>query len=373
MRYMTTLIICLCAIKSSLAQVNAYAEQQVLTLQEQLLFYQKIKENDWTYFPCEQYLMEGDRSVWVPWLRKNLLLTKDLDPTIPPALDSTLFDASIEDAIKRFQRRHNLLDDGIFGAQTSRAMNVPLSERRKQIQRGIIKWKEFAQIHEQTYLLINLPDFSLSIIDSGTTIQRMKAIIGKRTHPTLAFYSELSYLVIHPTWIIPGPIAVNEILPFIKSDNNYLHKNKIEVFTYRKSKRIKLNSDTIQWHKINKENFNYELEQAPGPWNALGLIKFMFPNEYNIYIHDTPEKHLFNYNKRPFTHGCIRIENPEDLAAWLLKKSNDEIKELVENSMDDTIFPLNQTICTFIDHMNVWVDEEGLLHFREEVYPNSNK
>ncbi|MDB5273223.1 MAG: hypothetical protein JWO58_1590 [Chitinophagaceae bacterium] len=361
-------ILC-CALLKANAQTNPYAETQVKRLQQAITTYSNIHDRDWNYFSCSDNLSEGDKSPLIPLLKKNLLLTGDLHFQSDSSTDAKSFDSLLVMALKQFQRRHNLIDDGILGAYTVHALNVSPSERRRQLQKGLEKWEHFAQTNVQTYLLVNLPDFTLTIIDSGVNVQRMKVLIGKRDHPTPTFSAEVSYIIIHPTWIIPRPIAVHEILPSLQKDAEFISKQHLEVYVQTRSQEIKLNADTIQWENFSKDNFNYQLKQLPGPWNPLGDIKFMFPNEHNIYIHDTPEKQLFQYTQRTFTHGCIRIENPDDLAAWLLHKSNEDIEELLEDSLDDIIFPLEKPVYIFIDHFNAWVDEEGLVQFREDVYP----
>lgn len=345
---------------------NIYAARQVKQLSDALKYYQKIPADDWMYFGCDSCVNPNEKSRLLLLLRKNLLLTGDL--LKPEDTQSDILDENLESALKKFQRRHGLTDDGILGPQTIEAMNVPLSQRIGQISKHIEYWKTFSDTLAEPYLLVNIPDFTLALIDSGKVISSMKVIAGRPTNPTPVFLDSIYSVVLHPSWVVPYSIATKEIVPMLRTDPNYLNRNRMKMYTFQKRKKTEVSPDTVDWHRINVKSFNYFFEQTPGPWNALGQIKFILRNPFNIYLHDTPEKYLFQHPKRTYSHGCIRLEKPEALAAWLLKKDVSDIKKMIRSGSETKHITLPAPVPVAIDYITCWIDENGLLQFRQDIY-----
>jgi murein L,D-transpeptidase YcbB/YkuD len=205
----------------------------------------------------------------------------------------------------------------------------------------------------------------------------MKTIVGQEQRSTPVFSDKIKYLVINPYWYVPKSIAVKDKLPLIKKNYTYLKDNNYSLFQYIGNGKLEeVDPADIDWSKINENNFNYLLRQNPGDENALGRIKFMFPNKFSIYLHDTPGRYLFSQNERSFSSGCIRIEKPIDLAEYLLKDQQEWNREKIEAEMkkdkEKTVY-LKQPIKIYLQYNTAWVDEFGNLNFREDIYSRDQK
>lgn len=366
MNRIVLIVLCLIlGLNCAKGQDITYARKQIIQLEEALSRYERINQDDWMYFSCDSCLNPGDSSYVITFLRKNLAITGDLPISTDP--QNHVFENELESSLKKFQKRHGLTEDGILGTQSIDALNVPISKRLDQIRKNIERWKQFDEAMQEPYLLVNIPDYTLSIIDSGKVIQVIKVIVGRVTHPTPQFKDTLTHIVLNPSWNVPRSIATKEILPILQHDPSYLSRNHMEVYSLQKGSKINLNPDSINWADFSKDNFPYRLVQTPGSWNALGKIKFIFPNKYDVYFHDTQEKYLFAHRKRTYSHGCIRLEKPELLAAWLLKKDPKEIGKLYAKNRENSFLRLATPIAVSIEYFTCWMTEEGL-QFREDIY-----
>ena len=277
----------------------------------------------------------------------------------------------MEDGVRRFQARHGLKVDGIVGSKTRFALNVPVEDRIRQIRLNMERWRWLPQELGNCHLTVNTADFKLSVVENEQTIKSIRAIVGKIKRPTPVFSQKITYLELNPYWNIPHSIALNDILPRIKKDPIYLADNKIRVFQNWKEDARKLNPESINWDAITKKNFVYKLRQDPANSNALGRIKFVFPNEFSIYLHDTPAHNLFKMKRRTFSSGCIRIEKPVELAAYLLQNNSKwNLEKLVAavNCKKNKIILLSDPIKIYILYWTAWVDKNGIINFRDDIY-----
>lgn len=352
------------------SQNLSYATRQVIQLKEAQIIYNKIASHEWMYLSCDSCVSPGQTSDIILQLRQNLLLTNDLNTVN----DSTgrYFDRELEKSLIQFQKRHGLIPDGILGPKTIDAFNVPISKRIGQIKNNIKRWNDLADTLSEPYLMVNIPDFSLHIIDSGKIKNKLAVVVGRPSQPTPVLISKIKSIVLNPDWKVPHSIATKEILPILKDDPHYLERNHMQTYTISHGKFSMTNPDSIDWKMISADNFNFQFVQMPGIWNALGNIKFIFENKYSVYLHDTPEKHIFSQIRRAYSHGCVRVEQPATLAAWLLNLSPSEIKKLLGNrNIPKTIF-LSQPFQIVIEYYTCWVDENGLIQFREDIYNLDN-
>jgi murein L,D-transpeptidase YcbB/YkuD len=219
--------------------------------------------------------------------------------------------------------------------------------------------------------MVNTADFKLNIIENEKTAQSIKAIVGKIKRATPVLSRKIKYLELNPYWNIPFNIALNNIIPFIKKDPDYLADNNIRIFEDWTENARELAPESIDWSQITKKNFTYRFRQDPSNSNALGRIKFIFPNKFSIYLHDTPSRNLFNMTKRTFSSGCIRIEKPIQLAAYLLRdhpKWNLEKLITAVNSKKNKTILLSHPINIHILYWTAWVDNDGIINFREDIY-----
>ncbi len=292
-------------------------------------------------------LQNGDSAGTVVQIRKWLHIMGD----IPDDNGSAVFDSVLTAGVKRFQQRMGLKPDGIFGTQAQQEMNVSLEARAEQIMINMERCRWIPVQLQQDYLLVNIPDFKLHVFENDTLAFSMNVVVGKAQHKTVIFSGDLKYIVFSPYWNVPPGILKNEILPAIKRNPRYLAQHNME------------------WN-------GGQVRQKPGPNNSLGLVKFLFPNTHNIYLHDSPAKSLFNESSRAFSHGCIRVAEPKKLALYLLRNEpgwdEQKVTAAMNKGQEQTVV-LKKTVPVYITYFTSWVDSKGLLNFRKDIYKRDTR
>jgi len=301
----------------------------------------------WSTVSAGPTLRLADSGPRVQELRKLLVERGDLD-----AQNATgdTFDAPLADALTRFQRRLGLEPDGVYGADVVRELNVPISARILQVRLGLERLRWLPDEFTGRRVGVNLADFRVYVLDDDVVTFETRAVIGKEFHETPMFSARMTYVVINPYWNVPTSIARNEILPKASRDPNYLSRNHMEVT-------------------------GSSVRQLPGPWNSLGRYKFMFPNVHNVYLHDTPSKALFDRTDRAFSHGCVRVDNPAELAALLLAKQG-WTPERIASKVDagvETVVTLDVPIPVHITYITAFMDQHGKLNYRRDIYGRDRK
>lgn len=296
----------------------------------------------WTVIGPGSPLRRGDWGERVDRLSARLAATGDLGPVMFPAL----FDADMEQAVGSLQRRHGLEIDGIVGPATLRALDVPVQERIAEIELNLerLRWLPDAG---RRFAIINIAAFELSVVEDGRVVLRMGIVVGKPFQRTPVFSSRITEVVFSPWWNIPASIARNEIWPKARRDASYLEREHIEVVS------------------------GGRLRQRPGPWNALGGVKFVAPNDYSVYLHDTPARTLFERSSRAFSHGCMRLERPFELAAYLLRDDPRWTREAIAKAAragTERTARVRDPLPLHVLYWTSWVDEAGIVQFREDVY-----
>lgn len=328
---------------------NAPVYRQYFLLKDYLAKYNKIRTTGgWDSIKADRKTYSiGDSTTLVIALKQRLFLLGDL-----PANNKTaVFDSSLLSAVKNFEKRFGYKEDGLVTATLIGEMNVPVEKRINQI---IVNMERNRWVPEQLstdYLLINIPDFKLFVFEKGVPVWNMNVVVGKDQNKTVIFNGDMKYIVFSPYWNIPGSIMKNEVLPAIKRNRNYLARHNME------------------WH-------GKTIRQKPGPNNSLGLVKFLFPNSHNIYLHDTPAKSLFNEDKRAFSHGCIRLAEPKRLAQYLLRNDTAWDYEKITAAMNkkqEQYVTLKKTMPVFIAYFTSWVDRQGNLNFRNDIYKRDDR
>ena len=320
----------------------------------------------WPRLSFKPPLRPGASGPEVTALRQRLAASGDL-----PASEGRgeTFDVGLEAAVRRFQLRHGLLVDAIVGRQTLAALNVPAAERARQLAVNLERWRWLPRSFGERHLRVNLPAFHLELMENGESVLAMRVIVGRQVRPTPAFVGRVTYLVLNPYWEVPHHLAVADLLPKIQADPGYLARNGIKVFTAPGGTR--LNSAAIAWQQLGAGNFPYHLRQDPGPKNPLGRIKLMFPNRYTVYLHDTPTPQLFEREQRSFSSGCIRIEKPIALAQLLLRGTPLAAHATLEAALQDAVnevVPLPTPIPVYLLYFTAWVEADGTLNFRPDLY-----
>ncbi len=314
----------------------------------------------------------GDDYPGVPRLVRLLKLVGDLPPDADVAPDSTLYKGPIVDAMKRFQERHGLAADGRIGKDTLDQLNTPLSDRVRQLQLTLERWRWAPRVYNPPPILVNIPEFVVRGFGPGESIEMtMRVVVGKsyRTH-TPVFAQNMSYLIFRPYWNVPLAIQRGEIVPKIKKDPDYLAKNQFEVVDQH-GKVVSTGAVTdAQLAQLNTGALN--VRQRPGPKNSLGLAKFVFPNEHNVYLHSTPAQELFSRTRRDFSHGCIRVEDPAGLADYILHGyggwTKDKIVDAMNNGPDSQQVNLPQKRPVVIIYATAVVLPDGEVKFFQDIY-----
>lgn len=333
--------------------------------------YRKMASGEpWREVPVGPKLAVGVDDPRVPILRERLVQSGDLDGRVGSD-DSTSFGPELEEAVKRFQRRHGLDPDGAVGPATLTALNISVQERARQIELNLERWRWLPDDLGHHHILVNIPSFELQLIENSETVMEMRVVVGRPYRRTPVFSSTMTYLVLSPYWHVPPSMAVQDILPAVQKDPDYLAARKIRLFRGWGADAEAIDPATIDWTRIPRSSFPYRFRQEPGPLNALGAVKFMFPNPHNVYLHDTPSRELFARPDRTFSSGCIRIERPIDLAAHLLRSdaswTRERILTAVERGEERTV-TLPYPVAVHLQYWTSWVDPDGTIQFRKDVY-----
>ena len=327
-------------------------------------------QGGWAAVPKGPLLKPGERDPRVPLLRARLALWGDLDAAAEVA-EPELYDDALVTAVERMQWRHGLDTDGVVGPATLKALNVPAEARVEQIVLNLERRRWLPDDMGQRFIFVNLADFALKLVDEPKTLLDMRVVVGKPYHMTPIFSAEMSYLVINPFWNVPPSIARREILPKLRKNANYLTEKKFKLFSDWSNGAKVLDPATIDWALAPDKGFPYKVRQEPGDHNALGRIKFMFPNRFNVYLHDTPAKSLFKKATRSFSHGCIRVADPVRLAEAILGQTPGWAREKIERTIgkdERRVVSLAEPLPVHIGYLTAYANKDGSVHFRGDVY-----
>jgi murein L,D-transpeptidase YcbB/YkuD len=307
----------------------------------------------------------------VPRLTRLLRLLGDL-PDGAASENSNIYAGPLVDAVKHFQARHGLGPDGRLGTQTLKQMNTPLSFRVEQLRLTLERWRWVPYQFPRPPIVVNIPEFGLRTYNQDGSIElMMNVIVGKAyRHETPVFERDMKYVVFRPYWNVPPSILRSEIVPAIRKDRDYIAKKNYEVVTPQGSIVTSgtISDDILQQLSAGK----LMVRQKPGPTNALGLVKLMFPNEYNVYLHSTPSQQLFSQSRRDFSHGCIRVEKPAELAAWVLRDkpewSLERVRAAMQTGKDNVQVNLTNPVPVLIIYGTAVVDQQNEVHFFDDIY-----
>jgi L,D-transpeptidase YcbB len=335
-------------------------------------YLQLAKESSGTTLPdIQKTISPGDSNTGVPQLIRLLRLVGDLPADSNVSADGTIYQGALVDAVKNFQRRLGRTPDGRITPQTLADLNVPLANRIRQMQLALERWRWLPLSYQHSPVIANIPEFHLRAYDENFKIAlQMNVVVGKAYgHDTPIFSDTMEYVVFRPYWSVPYSIAKAEFLPRIARDPDYLAKKGFEVVDSRQEVVAAgtVSSEVLEQLRAGK----LFIRQTPGPKNSLGLVKFIFPNNYNIYFHDTPEQEFFAKSRRDFSHGCIRLERPADLAVWVLRNNPGWNMDRVRSAMNGTTTQqvnLTHPIPVLIVYATVIVTEDGVVHFYDDIY-----
>jgi murein L,D-transpeptidase YcbB/YkuD len=316
-------------------------------------YYTAAQDSSWQTIPTGvKALRKGKSSPIVPIIKQHLQLTGDYSGTDT----SQVYNDSLSVAIKSYKQRNGFDSTDAITDSVIKTLNVSPKERLEQIVVNLNRMQWMPQVKKENMIEVNIPTFMLNVYEANKKAFDMKVVVGKEGSNTMMFNGDLNQIVFSPYWNVPESIVKDEIMPAMKSDPAYLKKKNMEI--------------------VKKNDSVPVIRQLPGKDNSLGRVKFLFPNTYDIFFHDTPAKGLFEQDKRAFSHGCIRLEDPVKLATYLLKDDPSWTPEKIQQAMNsgkEQFVKLKNSMPVSITYYTAWVDENGGLNFREDVYGQDKK
>lgn len=322
-------------------------------------------QGGWPRIPDGDALKPGMSDARVVTLRKRLHSSADMPATDP---QSIVFDSGVEAGVRHFQQRHGLEDDGVVGKGTLAALNVPVEDRIDQIRVNLERARWILHELPSEFVVADIAGFYVTYFRNGEVIWKGRAQVGKPYRKTPVFRDRIRYLEFNPTWTVPPTILRKDVLPAIKRNPGYLASKNMRVLDPQGNP---VDAASLDWSQYPGKSFPYLIRQEPGPNNALGRVKFMFPNKHLVYLHDTPSKDLFERSGRAFSSGCIRIENPFDFAERLLENTPGWDRERIMRELDKaqtSRVNLAEPVTVMLLYWTVAVDASGTVNFKPDIY-----
>jgi murein L,D-transpeptidase YcbB/YkuD len=329
----------------------------------------------WPSVAAGKSIRPGEEDSRIPAIGKRLQIEGFLQTATTDAL---VYDKLLVQAVIQFQLQHGLSGDGVIGKSTIAAMNIPAQKKVRQIIINLERWRWEAHDLGKKYVLVDIAGFTLEGIEGDTVALEMPVVVGTQNHETPVFSNLIQYIELNPYWNIPTQIARDEMLEDLRKNPRYLNTKHIRLFSDRTSEAKELNPLSLNWNQVSPSKMNqFALKQDPGKWNALGAIKFVFPNSFNVYMHDTPSQANFQRSTRAFSHGCIRLAKPVKLAEFLLGGAEkgwpaERFKELIATGKR-TIIRLPTPLPVHITYQTVTSDQKGTISFPPDIYDRDQK
>jgi len=340
-------------------------------LREALIDYLEIQRNGgWPHIPFEKTLNPGDIHESVSLLRERLRITGEYGSC--SSEEENRYGECLKESITSFQKRHGLAADGVIGKETIAALNVPVEKRIEQIRLNLDRIKWLHERNSKRHIVVNIPAFTLFFEEDRNLRLQMKVITGTRKNPTPVFSNTVQTIVLNPHWNVPKSIIQKEMIPKLLRNPNAMAKEKIEIYTGWDKDAKKVSGGSVNWGKYRySKTMPYRFAQTPGYHNALGKMKFLFPNQFSVYMHDTPTKRLFDQNVRAFSHGCIRLEQPNELLKTF-SDFNDNIDfektQTILKGKKKAYMNVPNRVPVDIVYLTAYVDYDGVLQFRNDIY-----
>lgn len=338
-------------------------------LRKALHQYRKMaQQGAWPRIPPGPVLRQGHRNHRVQLLRERLSREAY---SLKASSRPKLFDADLKRMVIYFQRRHGLPPNGSIDQATHNALNVPLDERIAQIKTNMDRWRWLPRQLGDDYIMVNTAGYELVAYADEEPYLVMRVITGKPERPSPILGGQVSHIVINPTWVVPRKIATEDLLPKIQANPDYLQEKKLRVLTSLDPEAEEVDPQDIDWSSLNEGNFPFILRQEPGEINSLGRIKFVFLNDFAVFLHDTPLRHLFRESHRAFSSGCIRVEDPLKLAQFMLGEDSgwdkDELKQSITEGYSESINVTN-SMPIYLVYWTAWAEPNQIVNFRKDIY-----
>ena len=321
----------------------------------------------WDPVPAGPTLKPGMRDARVAAMRASLAARGYKGLTTG---EGSLYDPALLNAVKTFQLNNSVEDDGVVGKGTLAILNIPVEARIRQIIVNMERWRWLPNDLGARHVLVNQAGFELFLVDKGKTVDRRRVIVGKPFHETPMFSDRIGYAEFNPTWTVSADIAKDEFLPKLLKDPGYLAANDYKIYSGWAEGAPEIDAYSVDWNSVTGK-FPYRIVQQPGAKNALGVVKFMFPNKFNIYLHDTPSRQLFAKTGRAFSHGCIRVNKPMDFAEKLFGLDQNISRARLDAIVDSgqlTRVALKSKVPVHLTYFTIWIGDDGRTAFHGDVY-----
>ena len=328
-----------------------------------------VNTGGWETLPEFKDLKPGMSDAVVPALRERL--KKEGDYVSCDENVTEQYDTCLVEAVKKFQARHGLAAEGYVGKMTRKALRESAAEKVARIKLNLDRMKWVKRSHDRYQIWVNIPAYKMYVFDENKLIETMKVIVGRKGHNTPVFYNRVRTIVLNPYWRIPASIIRHEMIPKLKKNSNYTNSKKIEIHTGYSEHSPKVNPHNVNWHKYGRRLPPYKFMQSPGKHNALGKIKYLFPNKYSVYMHDTNQPYLFAKDVRSLSHGCVRLHKPVELLetfSIMDSKINFEKAQATLEHNKKTPLRLSHSIPIDMIYLTTWVEEDGTVAFRDDIY-----
>jgi murein L,D-transpeptidase YcbB/YkuD len=327
-----------------------------------------VAAGGWPSVPEGRTLEPNTRDPRIVAVRRRLAVT---DGAAMPAQNAERYDAELQAAVKRFQRRHGFNEDARIGRATVAAMNVTAEARLRQVEANLDRMRGLPPPGSDPEIFVNVPEFRLRVIQNGQELMTMAVIVGREARGTPPLSSRIVEIIINPNWTVPPKLAREDMLPHLQRDPDYLTSRNIRV--YRRGSMQEVNIASVNWNAVQPEQMNsYLIRQEPGPRNALGRLRFTLINTPSIYLHDTPDRHYFQRDQRSLSSGCIRVEQPMELALFILRNNptpwtQERIDQVIAGGERRSV-PVTQSIPVHLVYNTAWLAADGTIAFREDLY-----
>ncbi|RRS32335.1 MAG: hypothetical protein P794_01675 [Epsilonproteobacteria bacterium (ex Lamellibrachia satsuma)] len=347
-------------------------EYHYASLEKELVRYLQIQQSGgWVPLHLKGLLKLGKPYEVVPLLRERLRATGDYLPCSGNEV-GLVYDECLKKAVIHFQKRNGLVSNGVIGENTRTALNQTIEQRILTIRLNLDRIKWLNERHSKRHIIVNIPAFTLYFEEDGKLRLSMKVITGKRKHPTPVFSNMVQFIILNPYWNVPKSIIQKEMIPKLLRNPNAMVKKRIEIHTGWGKDARKIDGGSVDWGQYRySKHMPFRFAQVPGYKNALGKVKFLFPNKYSVYMHDTPTKYLFKRNARAYSHGCIRLEKPIELLKTFASFNDTvdfEKAEKILKGKKRTYLNLKERVPLDVVYLTAWVDYDGVLQFRNDAY-----